>query len=69
LDICQAFPEADILVEVIDTEIINRNVRDPVGISKGILDSSIFPLGSLEDKGGQVFRVRRGAKKKTRKRP
>jgi hypothetical protein len=55
LDICQEIPEVDILVKVIDSEGIDHNVRDPVIISEGILDRSIFPLGSLEDKGAMSF--------------
>jgi hypothetical protein len=55
LDVSQEIPEADILLNVFDSERVDRNVRDPVVVREGVLDRTIFPLGSLEDEGGQVF--------------
>jgi hypothetical protein len=55
LDIREKIPKADVLLHMFNSEIIDRDVRDPVMVMESISNCPILSPGGLENQGARSF--------------
>jgi hypothetical protein len=55
LDIREKIPKPDVLLHMFNSEIIDRDVRDPVMVMESISNCPILSPGGLENQGGKVL--------------